>query len=223
MMKRRTISSFLQSRAVPRQLSAFDAHGVPVLRPPRRPASTHMSVSVSAGPPQRYLYAASMGAPDRPVVIAYDGSHAARQAVLDAAEILRPCSALIVTVWEAGLALATLPMSPDGMTMSPSVDPAFALSVDREVHQQAENVSRDGAALAHSVGLDARPLAVPEEGSVSETILNVTRSNNAAAIVIGSRGLSGLRARLEGSTSKGLLKHARCPVIVVHESDDERA
>ena len=42
----------------------------------------------------------------------------------------------------------------------------------------------------------------------------------AAAIVVGSRGLGGIRARLEGSTSKGLLKHASCPVLVVHETEE---
>jgi nucleotide-binding universal stress UspA family protein len=164
-----------------------------------------------------------MDATDRPVLIAYDGSHAARQAVADAAMILRPRATLVVTVWEAGLAYATPAMPPDGMTMSPMIDPSVAISVDHDVHRQAETVSRDGAALAKSLGLDAQPLAVPDEGSVPDTILSVARSHNAAAIVVGSRGLSGLRARLEGSTSKGLLKHAHCPVIVVHESDDEHA
>lgn len=164
-----------------------------------------------------------MAAADRPVLIAYDGSDAARQAVTDAAEILRPRRAIVITVWEAGLAYATPAMPPDGMTMSPMIDPAVAQSVDRDIHRQAEAVSSDGAALAKSLGLDAQPLAVPDEGSIPDTILNAARSNNAAAIVVGSRGLSGLRARLEGSTSKALLKHAHCPVIVVHETDDERS
>jgi nucleotide-binding universal stress UspA family protein len=35
--------------------------------------------------------------------------------------------------------------------------------------------------------------------------------------VVGSRGLTGLRARLEGSTSNAVLKHAPCPVVVVHD------
>jgi nucleotide-binding universal stress UspA family protein len=158
--------------------------------------------------------------PRGPVLIAYDGSPAARQAVVDAAKILRPGRALVVTVWEAGLAYATPAMPPDGMTMTPMVDPATALGVDRDIHQHAETVSRDGAALAASLGLDAEPLAVPDDdGSVSETILNLARSHDAVAIVVGSRGLTGLRARLEGSTSKGLLKHAHCPVIVVHEAE----
>ena len=45
--------------------------------------------------------------------------------------------------------------------------------------------------------------------------------HGAAAIVVGSRGHSGIRARLEGSTSKALLKHATCPVIVVHDVVDD--
>jgi nucleotide-binding universal stress UspA family protein len=161
-----------------------------------------------------------MDAAERPVLIAYDGSPAARQAVTDAAEILRPRRTLVVTVWEAGLAYATSAMPPDGMTMTPMVDPATALGVDRDIHRHAETVSRDGAAIATSLGLDAEPLAVPDDGTVTETILNLARSQDAAAIVVGSRGLTGLRARIEGSTSKGLLKHAQCPVIVVHEADD---
>jgi nucleotide-binding universal stress UspA family protein len=36
-------------------------------------------------------------------------------------------------------------------------------------------------------------------------------------VIVGSRGLSGLRARLEGSTSSAVLKRAACPVVVVHD------
>jgi Universal stress protein family len=39
----------------------------------------------------------------------------------------------------------------------------------------------------------------------------------AEAIVVGSRGLSGLRERLEGSTSNAVAKRASCPVVLVHD------
>ncbi len=157
-----------------------------------------------------------------PVVIAYDGSPAARKAVVDAASILGSCQVLVVTVWEEGLAYAVPPNSigTDGMTMAPMVDPGVAQEVDRGLHQQAEQVSDEGAALATSLGLNAQPLALPDEGNVARTILKLVREREAIAIVVGSRGLSGLRARLEGSTSKALVKHASCPVIVVHEEDE---
>jgi nucleotide-binding universal stress UspA family protein len=64
--------------------------------------------------------------------------------------------------------------------------------------------------------LQAKGLAVADEVHVAETIIEVARKRAVAAIVVGSRGLKGLRARLEGSTSKAVLQDAPCPVLVVH-------
>lgn len=157
------------------------------------------------------------------VVIAFDGSAAARRAIEEAARIFNTSRVLIVTVWEEGLAYVP-PLAPtEGMmTMSPMVDPEVAREIDRSAHDHAERVSNEGAALATSLGLDAHPLAVPDERDVAKTVLTLADKHQAAAIVVGSRGLSGIRARLEGSTSKALLKHAPCPVVIVHEKDEDR-
>ena len=161
-----------------------------------------------------------MSAADGPVLIAYDGSAAAREAVAEAAKLLGSRRLIVLTVWEAGLAYAAPAMPPDGMTMTPLVDPGVAHEVDRELHKHAERVAHDGATLARSLGRDAEPLAVPDESDVPHTILGVAEQRGAAAIVVGSRGLSGLRAALEGSTSSALLKHAPCPVLVVHAPEE---
>jgi nucleotide-binding universal stress UspA family protein len=153
------------------------------------------------------------------VIASYDGSPAARQAIVAAAKILGSCRMLVVTVWEEGLAYQRAPISPDGTTIAPTVEPGVALELDHAFHQQAEGISQEGVALARSVGLNAQALALPDEGNVARTILRLAGDCQASAIVVGSRGLGGIRARLEGSTSKSLLKHARCPVIVVHETD----
>jgi nucleotide-binding universal stress UspA family protein len=162
-----------------------------------------------------------MNAAEGPILIAYDGSDAARCAVVEAAKLMGSCPAIVVTVWEAGLAYATPAMPPDGMSMTPLMAPEVAHEVDQELHRQADGVAHTGAELARSLGLEAEPLSVPDDGDVAYTILNLARDRHAAAIVVGSRGLSGLRARLEGSTSKGLLKHAPCPVLVVHEPHEQ--
>src|SRR5438067_605271 len=146
------------------------------------------------------------------VVMAFDGSPAARRAVEEAARVFRSSHVLVVTVWEEGLAYAAPAAPAEGMMMSPMVDPGVALEIDRSVHDHADRVSQEGAALAKSLGLEAQPLAVPDERDVAKTILTVAGKHEAAAIVVGSRGLGGIRARLEGSTSKALLKHAPCPV-----------
>jgi nucleotide-binding universal stress UspA family protein len=162
-----------------------------------------------------------VGAADGPILIAFDGSPASRRAVTDAARLFGPRPALVVTVWEAGLAYA-MPQMGTELVPTPIVDPATALSIDQGVHSEAEQVAGEGAELARSLGLDAQPLAVPDERNVPETILHVAEENHASAIVVGSRGLSGVRARLEGSTTKSLLKHASSPVLVVHEPPDDR-
>ena len=156
------------------------------------------------------------------VVIAFDGSPASRRAVEEAARVFKSSHVLVVTIWEEGLAYVTPSAPTEGMMMSPMIDPGIALEVDRHVHDHAERVAQEGAALARSLGLEAHPLALPEERHVAQTILMVAGKHRAAAIVVGSRGLSGLRSRLEGSTSKALLKHAACPVLVVHEAEEDR-
>jgi nucleotide-binding universal stress UspA family protein len=155
------------------------------------------------------------------VIVAYDGSAAARQAMADAAKLLGSCHILVATVWEEGLAYVAPAMTSDTLAMAPPVDPDFARTLDRAQHEHAERIAHDGAALARSLGLDAEPVALPDEGTVSGTLLSLAEERKAAGIVVGSRGLHGLRARLEGSTSKGLLKHAPCPVIVVHAADHD--
>jgi nucleotide-binding universal stress UspA family protein len=150
------------------------------------------------------------------VIIAYDGSAAAREALAAAAKLLSDCHILVVTVWEAGLAYMTPTPAVEGTLMTQPVDPALAHDLDAEMKSDAERVAREGAEAAASFGLDAEPLSVPDARDVAHTVIDLARERQAAAIVVGSRGLSGLRARLEGSTSKGLLAHAPCPVLVVH-------
>jgi nucleotide-binding universal stress UspA family protein len=161
-----------------------------------------------------------MNADDGPTLIAFDGSAAARQAVAAAAALLKPRTTLVLTVWEAALAHAAVAPPPD-VAMTPAVDPSTMLTFDEALRGQAERVSNDGVELARSLGLDAEPLAMADVGDIARTIAEVARERGAATIVVGSRGLSGLRGRFEGSTSRGVMKHAPCPVVVVHDAGEE--
>jgi nucleotide-binding universal stress UspA family protein len=156
-----------------------------------------------------------MDADDRPTLIAFDGSAPARRAVAEAAAVLKPRVTLVLTVWEAALAQAVV--VPPDVAVTPVVDPSTVLTFDEALRGHAERVASEGAELARSLGLDAEPLAMSDVRDVARTIVEVARERNAATIVVGSRGLSGLRARFEGSTSKGVVKHAPCPVVLVHD------
>jgi nucleotide-binding universal stress UspA family protein len=154
--------------------------------------------------------------------MAFDGSAAARQAVIGAARFLGPRRILVVTVSEEGVEFISQPISGDMETALPILlDADLGREVDQARHRHAEDLAREGAALAKSLGLDAEPLPLLDEhGNIAQTLLALDRDRHAAAIVVGSRGLGGIRARLEGSTSKYLLRHASCPVVVVHDTDE---
>lgn len=161
-----------------------------------------------------------MSAGKETVILAYDGSAAAREAIVAAARLVKGCRILVVTVWEEGIAYMAPPTPPtEGVAMMQPVDPEVAHGVDVALHNEAEQAAHKGAEMASSLGLDAEPVAVPDARNVADTLIDLAREHHAAAIVVGSRGLSGIRARLEGSTSKELLAHAPCPVLVVHASE----
>jgi nucleotide-binding universal stress UspA family protein len=159
-----------------------------------------------------------------PVLIAYDGSDAARRAIHETAELFGSRGALVLTVWEPSLPYELAAgMQPPGGSVDiappPVVDVETAREIDDTLQSRADRVAQDGAALAKSLGLQAEALAAADEGSpgVADTIIELARKRGAAAIVVGSRGLTGLRARLEGSTSNAVAKHAPCPVVIVHD------
>jgi nucleotide-binding universal stress UspA family protein len=150
-----------------------------------------------------------------PVLIAYDGSDTAGRAIREAAKLFGARQVLVVTVWEPALAYdIQIPVS--SVEMAVPIDIEGAHEIEEELHERARRTAQAGAELAQSVGLKAKGLAVADKVHVAETIIEVARKRAVAAIVVGSRGLKGLRARLEGSTSKAVLQDAPCPVLVVH-------
>ena len=156
----------------------------------------------------------------RVIVVAYDASPEAAHALRVAAQMLGPCRAVIVTVWEEGMAVAsTVPSTEFGMSPAP-LDVETALEVDNAVEARAERVAAQGAELARSLGLDAEPLAIADEVNVAETLVHLATQRGADVLVLGSRGLTGLRSRLLGSTSHAVLRHAHLPVLVVPQHEE---
>jgi nucleotide-binding universal stress UspA family protein len=159
-----------------------------------------------------------------PILIAYDGSLAARDAVRQAGQLFGASPALVLTVWEPGLAEFMLAPDPTGMgtTMLP-YDPTLMREADRASEDHAKDIAHDGEALARSVGLDAQALAVRDSTADTAAVLAASAAEHGArAIVVGSRGLKGLKSKLLGSTSLGLLGKSSCPVLVVRHPDDHQ-
>ncbi len=156
-----------------------------------------------------------MTAGDAPVLIAYDGSELSKAGLRNAAELFAGRPAVIATVWEPGLAAAPVgqPESLGFGTIPP--DPATVEAVDDAQKKHASHLADEGAELARSLGLQAEAHPVPDELDVADTLLDIARERNAAAIAIGSHGVSGLRSRLMGSVARRLIEHADRPVLVI--------
>ena len=66
-------------------------------------------------------------------------------------------------------------------------------------------------------GLQATPLAVEAEGPVWSKILEIADRHDAATIVMGSRGLTGLRSTLLGSVSNAVVHHTDRPTLILRQ------
>lgn len=153
----------------------------------------------------------------RPVIAAFDGSPESTAAVREAAMLFGGRPLLVATVWEPGLAMAVT-AAPDAMGMGmpyalPS--PEEIETVDRVRREHAAAIAETGAQLARSLGASAEPVVIEDAANVGGSVAALAEQRDAAAIVVGSRGLGAVKARLLGSTSRRLLHDAPCSVVVV--------
>ena len=149
------------------------------------------------------------------VVIGFDGSPTAERALREGGAILAPRQALVVVVWEAGLALLALenPTATVGLPPVP-IDLRGGLELEEAMRERAQRIARRGMEVAREVGLEAEGLAVADELTVAETLVRVARKRDAEALVVGTRGHGGLSKVLLGSTAEGVIRKAPCPVVV---------
>jgi nucleotide-binding universal stress UspA family protein len=150
--------------------------------------------------------------PPGPILIGYDGSPGADNALREAAALFGPRQALVVVVWEAGAAYATLevPAIPAG-----AIDLRTAALTDQAMYEGARQMADRGARLAAELGFEAESLTVADDVTVAKTLVRLARERDAQAMVVGSQGHSRLEQLFLGSTSRHVLQHAPCPVLVV--------
>jgi nucleotide-binding universal stress UspA family protein len=148
-----------------------------------------------------------------PIVIGYEGSSAAKKAVEEAGKLLAGSRALVVTVWEPGLAL--IAMEP-AIQVVP-VDISLALEIDEQQRQRALQIANQGAELARRAGLDAEGVAVADESNVADTLLKVVDEQDAIAVVVGSHGHNVIRDVFVATTTRAVIQKCKRPVVVVRQ------
>ncbi len=66
-----------------------------------------------------------------------------------------------------------------------------------------------------STGSDFETAIIEAETSAASTIVDYAESKNVDLLVIGSKGRTGLKKMLVGSTASEVVKYSHCPVLVV--------
>jgi len=130
----------------------------------------------------------------RTVVVGYDGSEAARRALLRAAAAAGPGGHVqIVTAAE--------PSDPR------AVEPGTGRTLE-----EPSRLLQDAAALLEEC--DVRLSTRIEEGDPAEALAAAARTVNAALIVVGARGDSYFARALRGSVGEKLIARAPCDLLV---------
>jgi len=146
---------------------------------------------------------------EQPILVAYDGSEHAKAAIEQAAAVLAPRPAVVLLAWQP---IETLP----GFALSGGFGGVDIASVDEQTQQAAAATAAEGAELARQHGLTAEPQALRAVGPLWQAIVRRADELDAAVIVLGSRGLTGVRHALLGSVSEGVARHADRPTLIVH-------
>jgi nucleotide-binding universal stress UspA family protein len=152
---------------------------------------------------------------DRPLVLCYDGSPDARHAIRRAGEMFLGQRALVITVWQPTGGLGTFVWAGESAGMLDFQE------LDHAVASESVRISREGTSIAQEVGLRADGLVVKAGGPVWKAILEVAERRNATTIVMGSRGLTGLRSLLLGSVSSAVVHHTERPTLVIPRPSTE--
>jgi nucleotide-binding universal stress UspA family protein len=140
------------------------------------------------------------------VVVGHDGSQGSTHALQFAFQLADAlsCALLIVRTWSIDEAPGSL------------VHGGYVDSFEEISERARSNLESEARTLrdAHpSVAVDSRGVL----GQPAEVLLRVARG--ARMLVVGSRGRGGFASLLLGSVSDQCVRHATCPVVVVHPTD----
>jgi nucleotide-binding universal stress UspA family protein len=145
--------------------------------------------------------------PARPVIVSYDGSSTAIEALDFTAAVLPGARVLIVSVWRR----ITEEAIASGGLAPPAGDPAEA---NAQALRAATQAARDGAARAKTAGLEGEPLVLETTTPVWKAIEEVAYAEDALLIVCGTKR-SGIKTVLPGDLANALVQHASRAVLVV--------
>ena len=143
------------------------------------------------------------------ILLCYDGSPSAKRAIAVTRSTIGSNLATVLHVWnppEEFLAAAPFGDAP--------AQPLVA-ELERHARERAQEIAREGHALAQGLELTQQPRVERSDGAVWRTILHVADDLDAELIVIGTHGATVVQSNLLGSVSNAVIHHSERPLLVV--------
>ena len=151
------------------------------------------------------------------IVVGVDGSGESARALNWAVEeaSLRGASVLALHAYDDGSAMVTAPAVP-----APVPDPAVSADIQAHARRGAEERLEETIRLAgveeSAAEISRNAIAHPNPAQAL-----VEHSEDAEMLVVGSRGLGGLKGLVLGSVSQRCAQMARCPLVILPPQDEE--
>jgi nucleotide-binding universal stress UspA family protein len=154
----------------------------------------------------------------RSIVVGTDGSEPADEAVRQAIDLASREGARLhlVTAYHHQQILPETTIwtnDPKGVIDTGRTEARGPHTETVNLREVAESVLKRAAGDALSKGVEVETHA--REGQPAEVIIDIANQEQADLIVVGSRGLTGIRRYLLGSVSSKVSEHAPCNVMIV--------
>jgi nucleotide-binding universal stress UspA family protein len=145
------------------------------------------------------------------ILLATDGSEEARLALTTAADMAQSTNSELHVAFVFPTAVQR--PFPNPITARPREVQEHELeeAMQQAQHfldQQVERAKEEGVSVAETHLVRGRP---------DTEVVHLSEEIEAGLIVMGSRGLGGVRRALMGSVSDSVVRHAHCPVMIVRE------
>lgn len=146
------------------------------------------------------------------IVVGTDGSDSAASAVRQAAELAKAGGGTLHIVH----AYQTMNMGTLAMSAGSGASTIDVEGVNASIEAQAQTVCRHAGAIAQAEDVKCEIHSVP--GDPCDALISVAEQVQADLLVVGNRGMTGLKRFMLGSVPNKISHHAPCSILIADTS-----